>query len=172
MKSVFKVLLCVCALSVGGAAYAGPFEDGMAAHAANSSGDYLLAFQIWQHLADQGDSNAQANLGRMYREGRGIIQDYAEAAKWTTKSAEQGYDDAWVDLGDMYIDGIGVEQDIIAAYMWLNVAAAQSEQGRFAKRYAIEQRSLVVQRMTPSQLEKAQELSRKCLAQNYKSCGQ
>jgi TPR repeat protein len=44
----------------------------------------------WQPLADQGDADAQFNLGVMYDRGDGIPQDYAEAAKWHRLAAEQG----------------------------------------------------------------------------------
>jgi TPR repeat protein len=42
---------------------AGPFEDGLAAHA---RGDYAAAMRLWRPLADQGNANAQNNLGAMY----------------------------------------------------------------------------------------------------------
>ena len=58
LKPIFKVLLCICALSVSGAgaAYAGPFEDGEAAY---NRGDYATALKLWRHLADQGKDDAQ-----------------------------------------------------------------------------------------------------------------
>jgi TPR repeat protein len=40
--------------------------------------------------AEQGDVNAQNNLGFMYNTGKGVAQDYKEAVKWYTKAAEQG----------------------------------------------------------------------------------
>ena len=33
-------------------------------------------------LAEQGDAGAQANLGLMYSEGRGVPEDDAEAVRW------------------------------------------------------------------------------------------
>ena len=41
--------------------------------------------------AEQGDSNAQYCLGRMYRYGHGVKQNAKEAHKWFTLSAEQGH---------------------------------------------------------------------------------
>jgi hypothetical protein len=40
--------------------------------------------------AAQGYAEAQYNMGVMYRDGEGVSQDYAEAAKWFRKAAEQG----------------------------------------------------------------------------------
>ena len=41
--------------------------------------------------ADQGDADAQYNLGVCYEKGRGVTQSYDEAVKWFRKAAEQGY---------------------------------------------------------------------------------
>ena len=40
--------------------------------------------------AEAGDSTAQYNLGQMYRTGRGVPKDFAEAVKWYRLAAEQG----------------------------------------------------------------------------------
>jgi len=63
------------------------FQDGVDAA---DRGDFETALREWQPLADQGDADAQFNLGVMYDSGDGIPQDYAEAAKWHRLAAEQG----------------------------------------------------------------------------------
>ena len=45
-------------------------------------------------MAERGDAEAQNILGMMYVEGRGVPQDYAEAAKWYRKAAQQGHAEA------------------------------------------------------------------------------
>ena len=52
--------------------------------------------------AEQGDAEAQYNLGVSYYNGEGVAQDYAEAVKWWRKAAEQGYADAQYNLGLSY----------------------------------------------------------------------
>jgi TPR repeat protein len=37
-----------------------------------------------------GNAKAQCNLSELYRSGRGVKQDFAEAAKWKQKSTERG----------------------------------------------------------------------------------
>jgi Sel1 repeat len=64
---------------------AGPGEDAMAAYA---RGDYITALRILRPLADQGDAQAQYNLGVLYDNGLGVPQDDAEAMKWYRKAAE------------------------------------------------------------------------------------
>ncbi len=44
--------------------------------------------------AEQGNAQAQCNLGYMYESGDGVIKDKEEAIKWYKKSAEQGNKDA------------------------------------------------------------------------------
>ena len=44
------------------------------------------------HTAEQGDAEAQYNLGVMYREGMGVTEDDVQAIYWFTKAAEQGHD--------------------------------------------------------------------------------
>lgn len=56
--------------------------------------------------AEQGNVNAQNNLGIMY-DAAGL---YDEAFKWFKKAAEQGLDKAQQILGVMYYNGRGVEK--------------------------------------------------------------
>ncbi len=56
--------------------------------------DYATALKEWRTLAEQGDAAAQYNLGVMYREGRGVPQDYVQAHMWVTLAAAQGDKDA------------------------------------------------------------------------------
>lgn len=75
--------------------------------------------------ANNGDANAQLNLGRCYFYGKGITQDYNESFKWYTKSAEQGNAQAQDNLGLMYYNGQGVTQDYKEAVKWFTKAAEQ-----------------------------------------------
>ena len=62
----------------------------------------------WYRLAaEQGDADAQSNLGVMYDSGHGVPQDYAEAVRWYRRAAEQGDASAQFDLGRMYGFALG-----------------------------------------------------------------
>ena len=61
-------------------------EDGMDAA---KRGDFKTAYQLWLPLAEQGVAEAQYNLGVMYRNGLGVLQDYKEALRLFRLSAEQ-----------------------------------------------------------------------------------
>ena len=51
--------------------------------------------------AEQGNIDASNNLGVMYLTGKGVPQDYTEAAKWFRMAAEQGDGRAQFNLGWM-----------------------------------------------------------------------
>ena len=77
--------------------------------------------------AEGGDPQAQLQLGTMYQEGSGLIEDYEEAARWLREAAQRGVTDAMVRLGGMSLAGEGVSKDPVEAYVWLNLAAARGE---------------------------------------------
>ena len=87
MKTLIKTGLAVVALSLclNANALAGQFEE---AAAATQHGDYAMAYRLWSPLAEQGNTPAQLFLGALYHDGKGVTQDYAEAAKWYRKAAE------------------------------------------------------------------------------------
>jgi len=91
-------------------------------------GDYQAAYEEWLPLAELGDVEAQYNLGVMYDEGAGIIQDLVTAASWYHKAAEQGFMDAQTNLGMMYYYGQGMPRDHLEAARWFKRAASQGDQ--------------------------------------------
>ena len=52
--------------------------------------------------AEQGDADAQNNLGVMYTTGKGVTEDAAEAMRWFRLAAEQGHTSAQYNLGIMH----------------------------------------------------------------------
>jgi TPR repeat protein len=117
-------------------------------------GEYATVLQIIRPLAEQGDTNAQYNIGIMYREGQGVPQDYAEAVKWYRLAADQGDAEAQLNLGTRYAQGQGVPQDYVLAHVWFNLSAAQGNQ------VAVKNRVRVTQHMNPAQIAEAQKLAR------------
>ena len=110
-------------LLAGGPAWAG-FDDGMAAVKRN---DYHAAYEIWLSLAERGDIRAQYNLGVLYDRGRGVPQNFAQAARWYLAAAEQGHLDAQVTLGFAYEKGRGVARDLGEAAKWYRAAAERGD---------------------------------------------
>ncbi len=160
-KTTFADLALIAALFAGftlgltAPAWAG-FDVGVAAY---DRGDYATALREWRPLAEQGDANAQYNLGLMYRKGQGVSQDDAEAVGWWRKAAEQGNANAQYNLGLMYRKGQGVPQDEAQAYMWFKLASSTFPPGEDRDR-AVKNRDIAAERMTPAQISEAQKLAR------------
>ena len=184
-------------LGTTGTSWGADYQKGVAAA---QSGDYATALQEWKPLAEQGDADAQFNLGWLYAEGLGVLQDYKTALKWYTLAAEQGYSRAQKDLGFMYHNGEGVLQNYKTAFKWYSLAA---EQGHATAQHNLgvmyhngegvlqdyvyahmwwniaasngdenggKLRDEVAEKMYTRQINKAQELAQECVRKEYKGC--
>jgi len=81
--------------------------------------NYTEAVKWYRKAAEQGEANAQSDLGIMYHHGNGVPQNYAEALKWVRKAAEQGDAEASFELGWKYQYGYrGIPQDLTEATKW------------------------------------------------------
>jgi TPR repeat protein len=138
------------------------FADFAKGSDAAQKGDYATAMKEWKPLAEQGDSSAQYNLGLMYANGQGVIQDYNAAVNWYKLSAEQGDVYAQTNLGLMYSKGSGVTQDYTRAYMWSNIAALGGNE------IAMENRDIYAKSMSYLQVEQARTLAEACVSKKYK----
>ena len=116
--------------------------------------DYQEAVKWYRLSAEQGDAQAQYNLALKYDKGQGVPQDYKEAVKWYRLSAEQGIAQAQYTLGVMYVIGKGVPQDYVLAHMWSNLSSSNGVKN------GTEGRNMAEKKMSPSQIEKAQEMAR------------
>ena len=197
MKHYTLILTTLLSLCIPAQSWGGNFQKGFDAY---NSGDYATALKEWTPLAEQGEASAQFNLGEMYRRGQGVLQDYKKAVKWFTLAAEQGHAMAQSNLGVIYNKGQGVLQGYKKAVKWFTLAAEQGNpiaQFNLGYMHATGQgvlkdkvyahmwsnisasngnadgqsnRDIIAKQMTPSQIEKAQELARVCVAKNYKGC--
>jgi len=73
--------------------------------------------------AQNGEAEAQFNLGVAFSEGNGVVKNSIEAVKWYQKSAAQGYAAAQYNLSWMYMNGVGVATNNAEAIRWLREAA-------------------------------------------------
>ena len=126
--------------------------------------DFDKAMKIWSANAAKGDAHAQFSLGLVYDFGTYLKQDYKTAVFWYKRAAEQGLSYAQLALSFRFLLGEGVIEDYVYAHMWANIARANGEKG------LDNHISYIQEKMTPSQLEKAQDLARECVAKDYKGC--
>jgi ribosomal protein S25 len=91
------------------------------------SDEGTTSFQLYQSKANQGDADAQFNLGLLYYHGLGVPHDAKQSVYWYTKAAEQGHVNAQYNLGNIYHNGYGreVPKDSKLAIFWFTKAAEQ-----------------------------------------------
>jgi cell division septation protein DedD len=80
--------------------------------------DFEGAVAQWRPLADQGNADAQFNLGQAYKLGRGVPVDLKLAQSWYQKAAQQGHEQAQVNVGLLLYNG-GKRQE---AMPWIRKA--------------------------------------------------
>ena len=95
MKRTITAVLVTLALALSvitsTTAYAGPLDDAFTAYERK---DHKEAARLLTPLVAQGDDIAQFILGTMYESGRGVAQNYEEAARLYGLAAAQGNADA------------------------------------------------------------------------------
>ena len=85
-------------------------------------GNVRLAFVLYRWAARRGDAFAQANLARLYHEGKGVARRRDAAMHWFGKAAEQGHSWAQNMLACAYL-----ERDLPGkALYWYEKAASES----------------------------------------------
>ena len=93
--------------------------------------------------AEAGHAKAQYNIGLMCYHGKGVEQDYVEAAKCYRLSAEAGNAMAQHNLGLMYNDGEGVEEDFSKAVRWSQLAGVQGFKDALTALDLMQQRNVI-----------------------------
>ncbi len=139
MKKLFAPLLLATCLS---------YQTSHAQDAGAIRGELHRQFQEWNTRALKGDVAAQTQLGDFHRDGKGVPQDFAEAARCYRKAAEQSYGTAQARLGYCYFKGSGVAKDWVEAYAWYDLASLTEES-------AAKTREAIAKALKPAQLEAA-----------------
>ena len=96
--------------------------------------------------------------------------DYMRAAQLLRSLAEQGDAEAQSKLGLMYAKGQGVPRDFARAYMWYTFAAAALSVDERKTTMRKRRQDYMASRMTVMQIEKAQEMARRCQESKFKEC--
>ncbi len=111
-------LVCFLLTAASGAARS-DLQEGINAY---FDGDYAAAVAALTPEAEGGDVVAQFFLGEIYLHGKGVAQDFAQAAQWYERAAEQGHPEAQAALGSLQMLGLGVPKQPSSAYFWLIVS--------------------------------------------------
>jgi putative methionine-R-sulfoxide reductase with GAF domain len=89
---------------------------------------YPMSLADMQRLADNGDADAQWQMGVRFHNGEDVPRDDAQAMQWFQRAAEQGNVAAQRALGAYYFAGRGVPSDFSKAYFWSAIAGAQGDE--------------------------------------------
>jgi TPR repeat protein len=84
-----------------------------------------LSKKWYRRAADQGNAEAQMDLGKAYYYGHGVTLNHKEAVKWYRLAADQGNADGQMLLAFMYSKGEGVAKDYREAINWYRLSADQ-----------------------------------------------
>jgi TPR repeat protein len=111
--TVSILVTLVVLLGSAGVVWSADYQKGLDAL---EQGDYKTALKVLKPLAEQGDTDAQYKLGKMYLHGDGgAPRDYEKSVKWFRLAVEQGHVIAAYDLGIMFegsmYDGEFILQD-------------------------------------------------------------
>ncbi|MGC2164963.1 MAG: tetratricopeptide repeat protein [Gallionella sp.] len=159
MSKLIKMIVVVATLFAAGCGdqsqkAAVSYHDGFDAF---EQGNFPTAMQQLDPIAKQGDAKAQFYLGLILSQGKGVAQDFKQAANWLNKAAEQHQVEAQENLGLLYAKGQGVERDWVQADKWFGIAAA------LGKETAANNKKIVEMHMAPEKIAEANKLTQQWL---------
>lgn len=115
-----KILLITTVSLFSLTLYAG-LEEGILAY---QSQKYTAAMEEFSYLADEGNASALYYMGKIYDDGKGVVQDKQRAFSYYQKAAALGHADALYQLGMAYLTGEnGLTQDTPLALTYFKKAA-------------------------------------------------
>jgi TPR repeat protein len=97
---------------------------------------------------------AQYNMGKIYRDGRGTNKDLKAAAQWFLKAARQGYAKAQNHIGRRLALGVGIAKDEVEALKWFILATDAGHEP------AVGNRKVLEKKLTPEARAEAQRRAR------------
>ena len=107
-KLQFSIFAVAFAMSVAAVqSVTADYERGVQAW---ESGNVLEAISEWRTAADAGDGRAMLAVGRAYRQGLGVLQDFVEAYKWFNLAASRGMIEAVKERDEMAAEMTESEQ--------------------------------------------------------------
>ena len=152
----FLSLFFLATAMLGAASARADLQDGVNAYL---DGDFGAALENLKPEAEADDPIAQYFLGEMYLHGKGVDQDFAQAAAWYERAAINGHPEAQAAIGSLEMLGLGVARHPTSGYFWLIVSvvgedskmhqAAMSALGQVAVQLSPEQKRAMARAALP-----------------------
>lgn len=102
-----------------------PAEAGGAARSSLELPSAMVGPMSLRLAAAKGDASAQFEVAARFAEGKGVKQDFAQAATWYQRAAAQGLPAAQYRLAALFERGLGVKADPARARNWYLRSAEQ-----------------------------------------------
>ncbi|ACO77164.1 tetratricopeptide TPR-like helical protein [Azotobacter vinelandii CA] len=102
-----------------------------------------------EQAAQDGDPQAEYELGEFYYDGKRTPRDLARALHWFEQASLKGHAEAQYRLGLMFFHGEGVPANMVQAYIVLKMAAVNGSED------ALDSADQVAERMSGDELEAA-----------------
>jgi len=123
MKYRHWMIAATAAAAIAAVSGTAAFADVRAGIEQWRAGNYEAAIREWRPLAEQGNADAQFNLGQAYRLGRGVPADPRTSNMWFERAARQGHAQAEANLALALFQGDERER----AIPWLQRAAERGD---------------------------------------------
>ena len=122
-RYLLVLVFCVLPLTVSAWLLTSEQRDQLSIQAgieAIKSGDYARAFSQLMPLAEEGNPEAQYNLGWLYANGIGTRVDVPAAVHWWKQAAASNHAASQFSLGMVYLTGDGktIKKDVPEAIHW------------------------------------------------------
>ena len=123
--------------------------------------EYLLKGKLAGQIVQAVEANIMHHLAAYFQEAYGfacltVYDEFIVPSERIEMVREQMFDTVSCGICEQHYN--------VYAHMWWNIAASKGNEN------AAKNRDMVAEKMTPSQLEKAQDLARECVKKNYKDC--
>lgn len=103
---------------------------------------YASSLKVWLPKAQEGDAQAQVNVGEIFERGVGSEPQFDLAAQWYQRAAAQGNARAMINLGNLYEQGLGVRQDSVQALNLYRQASGLDDTIAYASTFEAQSRVL------------------------------
>ncbi len=96
-------------------------------------GEYDIALEELEPLAEKGDAQAQYYLGYMHEKGLGVQLNYSLAWKWYRLAAKKKHIESMLKMAWLNENGIGLPLNYDKAYEWYEKAAEKGHAGAMGR---------------------------------------
>ena len=109
----------------------GTYDEGIAAY---KNGDYLVAMNILEPLADRSHNDAMYVVAEMYRFAQGVPQNYSIAYRWHLRGGKAGNPKSQLALSSMVEGGHGVAPNFWRSAQW-SKCVVENKRSTMQQRY-------------------------------------